>query len=280
MTDKYVYFSKDLTALDEYNLINEKQKIEKVTMKPLYGGFLIKKSTLFEPYELKIQKYTNEKYFFVVISMISSAPFYNLLRNMENKKKRILSFGNSLIEFINKNTIEDSFIGLYYEKIYHSICKKLHYELLECYFFDEVEWKTSIQSIKKPVFEEYSPIVEIFHIKTKYSQKDTIKIEYNDYIPVKDDIKKSIESFMTGKTLEKIVYTLVFNVETNQKISIVNFIDFYDKKYQLNAYINKEMVFYRIGDKWFKGCNLKVEEVDELPDFDYISMAFYTLIDQ
>ncbi|KAG0441162.1 hypothetical protein DMUE_1256 [Dictyocoela muelleri] len=393
MTDKYVYFTQDLTVTEEYNLIvGKKDNNDKKEINRSFGNSLIKKSTLFTPIDLSINEYQNERLFFVLISMISCPPFYNLLRSMEIKKKKVMSLGSSILEFINTGHLSEIFLGIRYDKIFHSICAKLHSELTECYFFEENEWNESTKIEKLRIYKEYSPIVELFHLKTKQLVDNLFLVEYfesvtvnkinkktnEDFVnetnesstfessvfansidttdsinftdsvpsinsvqsinknntinesndrddfkgkgdfkgkddlksnllksdlknnplkseiknnPLEDDLKnilskeiknynlieRSLTELVDGKIIEKLPYILSFDIKTGENITIPSHIMIRDTRFNLNSLITKNEVIFKINDKWFKGFNYKVSEVDTIPKVCEAIMTFYTI---
>lgn len=226
--DNTVFFLSELTDEEQYRLINRKA-VENPEMQIIInnkrhvqktdGSVFYRACTdLYQPVNLypKQLKAGFNEINCMLSTMLFTPPFYNFLRVMCEKigiKIEELDHLDAISElfryFINEfteippnidfNQIEEN-IDVHKNKlfyVYDELLKRMHEDLVRRYHFSEEVWKDAENDklTKKPIFIDFSPIVDIFHFQVKRSVKRNVwEIAFLDSINLNLSTKNVAES--------------------------------------------------------------------------------------
>lgn len=274
-TSPSIYFLDSITPEQEYFLINEsinklKDKINTANGKLLlFSDFKLLKKNNIEYIDLKYNK-KNQNTFCIFMMLISAYPFQNflieidqierfpILHNMKSIYNKILTKQSVDIEkFINFEECYDLKEG------YSLILKNIHQELCKYYYFDENTW-TSHKKGKalKYIFNEYSPIVEIFHGKILENFAG-LNLGFFDFINIENNPKV----ILSNKKGTKLPYVIL--VKISEFLLIENYIAssiIVEEDNVFNIIINSNNTWYKYHIDRFE----IVQDVENMKNIRYI----------
>lgn len=296
-----VYFLKDLSVEEEFNLIfKEQPKIDKSEEKLIFGNKLLPTSQNFQNTKFnleKSQKCPNSLTELIILSLLSNSVFYNMIETAYEKINHKLvytPFLNRLKSSIeNLENLEVQDIAIDHLSIYRGIIRKSHDDFILTHFFEQENWNENTKKVykfDKKLFEKYSPIVEIFHGafegSDRFNQpfkimKDTIQIEsLNDR---GSDLNECIQTSLDNENLKFIKYPLILTISCDpaQNVRLRPEIIINKKKYILNSFITKNNTIYEAYIKSKDWVVCREGEVhdggDVLEKSHNIILAFYQI---
>ncbi|TBU09423.1 hypothetical protein CWI36_0031p0050 [Hamiltosporidium magnivora] len=325
-TDDKVIFLSDITLEEEYEILQSIKRAKPVEIPPVVqkricgNSLLDDKDYLFQSINFlwKEQIYDrNSALSSIVFCLLACEPFSNLLKILSTKNRSTKKFFplaeilSALIDFLEEekdsksfNEIREKLVKLIPDgdkkdssMIYKSILDILHKEFLSSYYFEEVDWEIQEEEklSKIHIYEEYSPIVEIFQGKFKCLEKE-LKIKYFESLNIKqsskdEKIEKILEMYEVStdkglryendiiKGVESTPIVLVANLNSAKNDFISKNIKFAGEKYKLVSVLSKSedsyISYVLSGTEWIC-CLGKPSIFDSVSKFKgFPLMAFY-----
>lgn len=296
-----VFFTKDITLEEEYNLIftNREKSVESKKMQPIFGNKLLPTAHNLQPTRFVLEdqnSYTNNDTELILLCLLNNKIFFNFVNDLNekiNRKTVYVPFINNLINYID-NYYKNDFLDISDDLmcIYRVICKKIHDDLIRTHFFEEESWTSKIKKkykFEKKIFNEYSPIVEIFHGKYEKNDNGILYKIHKDHINLdaKDDAISISEAFfnymnMESVKVEKYPLILVLKLNAANRIDLQDTLVIERVRYRLSGYIvqteTHNAAFLNNDDKWFMCKYGSISSIDKnLLTRCSVSVAFYQI---
>lgn len=305
-----VFFVNGMTAEEEYRVATKQaSKPQKRPVGRMNGSKIIlegQKAFVKRPMRVVDLEYieSDEKIFNLLVCLIRLPPFYNFILNFRERSQDMEKF--YIMDRISKFLIlvmegkEDNVSDLLmdpdsrlYEDIYSELLWSIHQELCEWYNFEEDTWSTMdrSQGVKpRPLYKDYSPIVEIFQGKTiskdlpQEVSFEKNKISLKGFSSIQEAFNSSLEVENKQITKEPLITVLV--VKEQGKIDLFNneSIRIGNHMFSLCSFITEDgpmsYCYARSGDKdWYGYESNGVRNVLGMKDIrGYPLMLFYTRI--
>jgi hypothetical protein len=301
-----VFILENCSAQEEYDIVHSRpRQSRRETGTKLSGDCLLVYENPQEPIaDLKgadlIYSEENEGVFNLYLSLVSIPAFQHFLVSLVEKCPDLedLSILSSMHKFLQhmvdgKEHVVDDLLPeatvTRYSDLYSDLLSTLHSELCERYFFEEDEWSApNKENARKsrPIYQEYSPIVEIFQGKVKnglYQLKgpsfEKIRLSSNGHSTVRravEQLRKEERCFVT-----KMPQILMFFVD-DSKIELESNNDVYFEKAHLllHAFITEtessSYCYVRHGNDWYEYSRTDVRRCTTTDTMGYPSILLYS----
>ncbi|KCZ81386.1 hypothetical protein H312_01141, partial [Anncaliia algerae PRA339] len=312
-----VYFLNNLTVEEELDIIDAQVKqihlTQTETVKPIVkscGNYLYNRDeSLYDEQSFCSKGIDQEQSIIssVVTSVLFLPPFYNFVQYLMHTDKNFSENETfvkifELMKYYQEKNVRlpqlkfpriELAINSYSNDvnvIFNELLESLHMDLVRRYYYTENTWKDAIENIHKPkqIFNEYSPIVDLFQskIKKNFYKKSTIETEYINFMEVdlcKIDFNKFIQSIspFEGKlSVLKHPHIMTFRL-LNCNTTIPENIKIQSKTYKLKSLVcSEEDTYFSLVNNggWIK-LGERGETVGTINLDSQIELAFYVATD-
>jgi hypothetical protein len=300
-----VFILENCSAQEEYDLVHSRAQKARRETPPKHAGddLLVDEHVQRPMVDLMganlVYSEENERVFNLYLCLVSIPVFYHFLTNLGEKCSEIgdLQITSSMHKFLQnmaagRECVVDELLPeatmTMYGDLYSDLLATLQSELCERYFFEEDVWTTQSKDAvekSKPAYQEYSPIVEMFHGKVRnglYQLKgpsfEKIVLAFGGRMTVKralEQLKKEERCFVTKQPQ---ILTLVVD---NSKIEVEGNNDVYFEKtlFSLCAFVTEtesaSYCYAKHGSTWYEYSGAEVKRCTVVDSMGYPSIMFY-----
>ncbi|CAD25970.1 hypothetical protein [Encephalitozoon cuniculi GB-M1] len=273
-----VFFVDKMAPEEEYEIVS--RHAPKPQRRP--AGKLNGSRVLLTGHKLFVQRHigvvdleyveSDEKIFNLLVCLTRLPPFYNFVLNFKERGQdigrcHIMDRISRILGLMVEGRRGDASDLLMepdskrYEGIYSELLRAIHNELTEWYNFEEDVWSTMDkgQGTKtKPLYRDYSPIVEMFQGKVLFNQQEA-SFEKGD-ISLKgfSSVQRAFDSWLENeKKITKVPAVLVLVVKEQGNLNLLGNtgIDVAGHSFSLYSFITERdtvsCCYVKDGDHWY-----------------------------